>query len=124
MIRFILVSGALNAFLAVACGAFAAHVLKQRLDEYYLAIFDTGAEYQMYHALALVLTGILYGLQPQAMLSAAAWCFFAGIILFSGSLYTLALTGIKWLGMITPIGGLCLLAGWVLLAISQAGTKS
>lgn len=108
---------ALNGFLAVACGAFAAHGLRARLPADLLAIFQTGVQYQMYHALALLAVGLL-GLQlgSSGLLRASGFLFIAGIVIFSGSLYVLSLTGIRWLGAITPIGGVAFLAGWVLLA--------
>lgn len=97
-------------FLDVALGAFAAHGLKGRLTPEMLTIFETGARYQAYHALALLLLAALRG--PDK----AGWCFAGGIVLFSGSLYLLALTGERRLGMITPLGGLLFLAGWAVFA--------
>lgn len=108
--------GALNAFISVAAGAFGAHALKTRLDEYSLGIFETGARYQMYHALALVLVGLFAAARPEASVGAAGWAFVAGIALFTGSLYALAFTGIKVLGAVTPFGGLGFLVGWALFA--------
>ena len=110
-----LLIAAINGFIAVAAGAFAAHALAERLDAHMLDVFQTGARYQMYHALALGLIGIL---PPGKHLNCAGWCFTLGIILFSGSLYALALTGVTWLGAITPFGGGLFLAGWVLLGVS------
>lgn len=108
---------ALNGFLAVGCGAFAAHGLRARLPADLLAIFQTGVQYQMYHALALLAVGLLgLHLGSSGLLRASGWLFIAGIVIFSGSLYVLSLTGIRWLGAITPIGGVAFLAGWVLLA--------
>jgi uncharacterized membrane protein YgdD (TMEM256/DUF423 family) len=107
--------GALNAAVAVAAGAFAAHALKERLAERSLAIFETGARYHMYHAVAMVLAGMLVATRGA---STAGWLFQAGIALFSGSLYALALTDVKGLGALTPIGGLAFLAGWLWLAWS------
>ena len=104
-------AGAINAAIAVAAGAFAAHGLRSRLEARALEVFETGARYHMYHALAMVLCGLLVMTKP-------GWTFQAGIVLFSGSLYALALTDIKVLGAITPFGGLAFLAGWVWLAIS------
>ncbi|MBI5246104.1 MAG: DUF423 domain-containing protein [Elusimicrobia bacterium] len=100
-------------FLAVGLGAFGAHALKTRLTPEMLAIFETGVKYQVYHALALLLLAALRG--P----SKAAWCFSAGIVLFSGSLYILAFTGIRKFGAITPIGGLLFLAGWLIVLFSR-----
>ena len=104
--------GAINAALAVAAGAFGAHGLKDRLDANALGIFETGARYHMYHALALVLCGII----ATKGATTAGWILQAGIVIFSGSLYALALTGVKGLGAITPIGGLAFLVGWAYLA--------
>jgi len=110
--------GALNAAIAVGAGAFAAHGLRERLDARALEVFETGARYQMYHALALVLAGVLASSALVRGASTAGWLFQGGIVLFSGSLYVLALTGIKGLGAITPLGGLAFLAGWLWLAWS------
>jgi uncharacterized membrane protein YgdD (TMEM256/DUF423 family) len=104
--------GALNAVIAIVAGAFGAHGLRERLDERALDVFEIGARYHMYHALAIVLVGIIATRGAHA----AGWLFQAGIVLFSGSLYAIALTGASGLGRITPIGGLAFLAGWVWLA--------
>ena len=104
--------GAINAALAVAAGAFGAHGLKERLDASALAVFETAARYHMYHALALVLCGII----ATKGATTAGWILQAGIVIFSGSLYAIALTGVKGLGAITPIGGLAFLVGWAYLA--------
>jgi uncharacterized membrane protein YgdD (TMEM256/DUF423 family) len=109
--------GALNAFLAVAAGAFGAHALKSRLTPDMLAVFETGARYQMYHALGLLAVGALVALGRST--GAAGWLMLAGIVLFSGSLYALALTQVRVLGAITPLGGLCFLIAWLWLAISM-----
>jgi uncharacterized membrane protein YgdD (TMEM256/DUF423 family) len=101
--------------LSVAAGAFGAHFLKASLSEYAINIFNTAVQYQMYHGLALVLLGIYRERQTMSE-KLSGWCFVFGIILFSGSLYGLALTGIKWLGALTPIGGLLFLTGWLLFA--------
>jgi uncharacterized membrane protein YgdD (TMEM256/DUF423 family) len=103
-------------FVAVAAGAFCAHALKNRLDARALEIWETAARYQVYHALALFLVAWLETRTPVKTVAAAGWCFFAGTMLFSGSLYALALTGIRSLGAITPIGGALFLAGWLALA--------
>lgn len=107
--------GALNAFLAVAAGAFGAHALKSRLTPDMLAVFETGARYQMYHALGLLAVGALVAFGRPT--GASGWLMLAGIVLFSGSLYALALTGVRALGAITPVGGLCFLAAWLWLAV-------
>jgi uncharacterized membrane protein YgdD (TMEM256/DUF423 family) len=104
--------GAGFAFLAVALGAFGAHSLKAILTPDMLTVFETGVRYQMYHALALLAVGWAANQYPQGSLHIAGWLFVAGILLFSGSLYVLALSGVRWLGAITPLGGVCLLAGW------------
>jgi uncharacterized membrane protein YgdD (TMEM256/DUF423 family) len=109
--------------LAVALGAFGAHALQSRLPADRLAIFETGVRYQMYHALALV--GVAFVLQAggrAALATSAGWAFVAGIVIFSGSLYALVLTGVRAWGAVTPIGGLALLAGWALLALAASRT--
>lgn len=120
MDRLFLALGALSGFISVAAGAFGAHALKQRLAPELLVTFETGARYQMYHALAMVLVALLVGRAggESRVLVASGWLFVAGTVLFSGSLYALALTGIRPLGAITPIGGLAFLGGWLALAWS------
>lgn len=112
--------GAVNAALSVAAGAFGAHALKAQLPEAMLVTFETGARYHMYHALALIAVGLVLGSRPSGLLSAAGWAFTAGIVLFSGSLYALALSGVRGLGAITPLGGVAFLAGWVLFAVAAS----
>ena len=114
--NWMIAAGALNGALAVMAGAFGAHGLKAKLAPELLATWHTGAEYHMYHALALVLAGVVAGAAPTTTLNAAGIALAAGMLLFSGSLYLLALTGVKWLGAITPLGGLAFIAGWLLLA--------
>jgi uncharacterized membrane protein YgdD (TMEM256/DUF423 family) len=109
--------GAVSGFVAVAAGAFGAHALRARLSPELLAVFETGARYQMYHALALLAVAWMLGWWPGPWPARAGWLFLAGTVLFSGSLYLLALTGIRWLGAITPLGGLAFLAGWICLAL-------
>jgi uncharacterized membrane protein YgdD (TMEM256/DUF423 family) len=104
-------AGALNAAIAVAAGAFAAHGLRDHLEPRALEVFETAARYQMYHALAMILAGLLVARTP-------GWIFQLGIALFSGSLYVLALTDVKALGAVTPFGGLAFLVGWLWLAWS------
>ena len=106
--------GAVNAAIAVAAGAFGAHGLRDRLEPRALEIFETAARYQMYHALALVLCGVI----ATRGAATAGWLLQLGIVVFSGSLYALALTGVKGLGAITPLGGLAFLIGWSWLAWS------
>jgi uncharacterized membrane protein YgdD (TMEM256/DUF423 family) len=113
-----LLIGALFAFLGVAFGAFGAHGLRGRLSPEMLAVFETGVRYHMYHALALIATAAFMSKLDGRAVTAAGWCFTAGIFIFSGSLYALALTGVTVLGAITPIGGLAFLAGWILLAVA------
>ena len=108
--------GALAAFIAVALGAFAAHGLKARLDPTLLATFETGVRYHMYHALALLAVGWAATRWPGPAVNASGWLFVGGIVIFCGSLYALSLTGVRWLGAITPLGGLAFLVGWLCLA--------
>jgi uncharacterized membrane protein YgdD (TMEM256/DUF423 family) len=116
MDRLFFTFGSLSAFLAVALGAFGAHALKARLDADLLALFETGVRYQMAHALALLAVGWACTRWPGTAVTASGWLFVAGTVFFSGSLYTLALTGVRWLGAITPIGGVAWLAAWLCLA--------
>jgi uncharacterized membrane protein YgdD (TMEM256/DUF423 family) len=105
--------------LGVALGAFGAHALSARLTSDLLATFETGVRYHFYHALALIGVVVAIGRWPQSNLPViAGWLFVAGILIFSGSLYVLALTGIRWLGAITPIGGVAFIAGWICLALA------
>lgn len=110
--------GSLFAFIAVAAGAFGAHALRQKLNADLLSIFEVGVRYQMYHALALLCVGFANGMFPHPLISVAGWLFVAGIIIFSGSLYLLALSGIRTWGAITPIGGTLMLIGWLCLIIA------
>ena len=107
--------GAASAFIAVALGAFAAHGLKARLGADLLAAFETGVRYQMFHALALLAVAWACTRWPGALVQASGWLFVAGTVLFSGSLYALALSGVRGLGIVTPFGGLAFLAGWLCL---------
>ena len=118
MDRTFLLAGAVAGIVAVAFGAFGAHGLRGRLSPDMLAVFETGVRYHMYHALALLLTAAMAQRLDSRAIVAAGWSFVAGIVLFSGSLYLLAVTGVTILGAITPIGGVAFLAGWVLLAVS------
>lgn len=113
MAKLFLMLAALNGFLAVGLGAFAAHGLKSRLSADLLAVFQTGVQYHMYHALALLGAGLLAIHYPTSVfVRVSGFAFVAGILLFSGSLYVLSLTGVRWLGAITPLGGLAFLLGW------------
>lgn len=116
--RLYLAAGAVSAFVAVAAGAFGAHALKARVPADLLAVFEVGVRYQMYHALALVGCAWAVTRWPGPLVTAAAVLFIAGTLIFSGSLYALALTGLRGLGAITPIGGLAFLAGWLCLAMA------
>jgi uncharacterized membrane protein YgdD (TMEM256/DUF423 family) len=113
-----LLLGALAAFLAVAIGAFGAHGLRGRLSPEMMAVFQTGVQYHMSHALALILVAGIMGRMSGWLIQTAGWCFVAGIVFFSGSLYLLAVTGVTILGAVTPIGGLLFLAGWACLAFA------
>jgi uncharacterized membrane protein YgdD (TMEM256/DUF423 family) len=113
-----LLLGAVAAFLAVALGAFGAHGLRGRLSPEMMAVFQTGVQYHMAHALALILVSVIMGRMDGRLIHIAGWCFAAGIVFFSGSLYLLAITGVTILGAITPIGGLLFLAGWACLAFA------
>ncbi len=112
--------GAISAFLSVGAGAFGAHALRARLSPELLAVFETGARYQMYHALGLVAAAWAAERWSGGAAAVAGWLFVAGTILFSGSLYALALTGIRVLGVVTPFGGVAFLAGWLALAWAAA----
>ncbi|MGG0671069.1 DUF423 domain-containing protein [Lederbergia citrisecunda] len=118
---FFIIAGAVNAALAVALGAFGAHALKERLSERYLAIWETAVQYQMFHAIGLIAIGILMSASlfgQSTTLTWAGYLLLAGIIIFSGSLYILSLSGIGILGAITPIGGVAFIVGWILLIIA------
>jgi Uncharacterized small membrane protein len=110
--------GCTFSFLGVALGAFGSHVLKQKLAPEMLQVFETGVRYQMYHAFALFVVAWALHSWNIAGAATSGWLFIAGILLFSGSLYALALSGMKWFGAITPFGGLCFLLGWLWLAWS------
>lgn len=110
--------GAVSALVSVAAGAFGAHGLRARLTPEYLAVFETAARYQMYHALGLLAVAWAVTRWPGSLAGWAGWLFVVGTVLFSGSLYTLALTGAQWLGAITPLGGAAFLAGWVCLILA------
>lgn len=109
-------AGALSAFTGVALGAFGAHGLKSHLSSEMMGIFETGVRYQMYHAGGIILAAIAAASQfaPGRWMTRACWCFAGGSLLFSGSLYALALTDFRWFGAVTPLGGILFLAGWVL----------
>lgn len=125
MTRIFMAIAAILAGIAVAAGAFASHALKEKLTERALEIFETGARYQMYHSLALLLVAVLLSRAEasQTPLLASGSAFLVGIALFSGSLYALSLSGINWLGAITPLGGAAFLVGWSCLAIAALSYK-
>ncbi len=120
--KILIALGGLSGLLSVAAGAFGAHALKKHLSADMLAIFETGNRYQMYHALALILIGMLARTRPSGPLHASGWSMVIGTLIFSGSLYALALSGQRWLGAITPIGGTAFLIGWGLLAYAALKT--
>lgn len=122
MIRVFFFLGALSALIGVAAGAFGAHVLKGRISAELMIVFEKGARYQMYHAFALMAAAWAQMKWPSTIVLAGGWLFAIGTILFSGSLYLLSLSGVRWLGAITPLGGLSFLAGWACLA--RAALKS
>ncbi len=113
--RFYICAG-IAGFVGVALGAFGAHGLKSRLEPDLLAVFETGVRYQMYHVLALCAAAWGWARWPGRWFALAGWAFIAGIVIFSGSLYLLAVTGQRWLGAITPLGGVAFIAGWAALA--------
>ncbi len=116
-------AAALSGFLSVAFGAFGAHGLKGVLDAYSSAIFETAVQYQMFHTLGLLAIGVLQVSYPQRSFKVSGWCFLIGIAFFSGSLYILALSGLSWMGAITPIGGTAFLIGWGALVYQVRGLR-
>lgn len=118
MVKFWFISAAISGFLSVALGAFGAHTLKDILNEYGRSIFEKAVLYQMFHTAALFAVGVIQRFDEETSFSIAGWGFFIGIILFSGSLYVMATTGIKWPGAITPIGGIAFLLGWFWFVVS------
>ena len=112
--KIFLALGSLNAMLAVILGAFGAHGLKTRLTENMLAVYQTGVQYHIYHALGLIVVGlVIMQLQPSIWFKSAGWLMLAGILLFSGSLYILSITQLRWLGVITPFGGTMFIFAWL-----------
>ena len=118
MSRIILLTATVFLTLAVMIGAFGAHVLKPKITDDLMQVYRTGVEYHFYHALGLLLIGLLAFQFPSPMIGWSAFFLSAGIVLFSGSLYLLALTGTKWLGAVTPLGGVSFIAGWILLFVA------
>ncbi len=116
--------GAISGFLGVAFGAFGAHGLASQVDARALEVFETGARYQMFHSLALLALGALENGKRSRGTTVAGWAFVAGIVVFSGSLYLLAVTGQRWLGAVTPLGGISFMVGWIALAYTAfSGAK-
>lgn len=126
IVRIFMAIAASFAGLSVILGAFASHALKERLSDHALEIWETGTKYQMYHALALLLIALLLSRTETASTSliVAGYAFIVGVVLFSGSLYYLSLSGIKWLGAITPLGGVAFILGWVYLIVAAWGLKT
>ena len=122
-INLIIAFGAFNAFIAVAAGAFAAHGLKDILSAEYLSTFKTAADYQLMHGIGLIIIGLINKQNTNRCNIAAAVFMLVGIILFSGSLYLLTLTGTRWLGIITPFGGVCFLIAWLTLGFNYLLSK-
>jgi uncharacterized membrane protein YgdD (TMEM256/DUF423 family) len=117
--KIFLLVGSINAALAVGLGAFGAHGLRSRLSEDLLSTYQTGVQYHFYHALGLFAVALVASLLPESTLVKwSGWLMLAGIVLFSGSLYLLSLTGIRWLGAITPLGGVAFISAWLLLALA------
>ncbi|MGE7716091.1 Uncharacterized membrane protein YgdD, TMEM256/DUF423 family [Priestia megaterium] len=117
--KLFLIIGAINAMLAVALGAFGAHGLEGKISEKYLEVWKTGVQYQMFHAMGLFVIAFLLSKFPQSsLLTASGWVMFAGIVLFSGSLYVLSTSGIKVLGAITPLGGVAFIVAWILIIVA------
>ena len=119
MLKYVIGIGAFMGLISVVLGALGAHILKGHLDAEALHIFETGARFQMYHAVILIITGLIYGIWGSKLLIVAGGFFLIGTLIFSGSLYALALSDIKILGAIAPIGGLSLMAGWAFLIIAS-----
>ncbi|MBI1372657.1 MAG: DUF423 domain-containing protein [Phycisphaera sp.] len=115
--RFVILAGILGC-TGVIAGAFGAHGLEGRLDAHMLDVWNTGARYQIYHAIALLGAAWVCERFPGRAATVAGWLFVVGVVIFSGSLYALALSGIKWLGAVTPLGGLALIVGWALLGVA------
>lgn len=120
MERLFVVLGAVSGAISVGAGAFGAHALRERLEPRMLEVFETAARYQMYHALALFAVAWAASRFPGVLTTSSGWLFVAGTLLFSGSLYAMTFTGIRALGAITPIGGVCFIAGWICLALAAA----
>jgi uncharacterized membrane protein YgdD (TMEM256/DUF423 family) len=116
MERVFFILGALSALLGIAAGALGSHALKSRMSVEMLSVFEVGVRYQMYHAFALIAAAWAQAKWPSRLVTAGGWFFVSGTILFCGSLYLLSVSGIRWLGALTPVGGLAFMAGWACLA--------
>ncbi len=123
MVKVFAALGGAFAMLSVACGAFGAHALRARLDERALEVWETAASYQMYHGLGLLAVAWILAQTQSTAATVAGWAMVVGVVVFSGSLYTLSLTGIKWLGAITPIGGVAFIVAWIALIVAATGLE-
>jgi len=121
--KFLLLA-AISAFIGVAAGAFGAHGLEPILSADLLAVYETGVRYELFHAAGLLFVGLAADRWPKAGWGRVGWMFVAGTVLFSGSLYLLALTGVRWLGAVTPLGGVCFLLGWIFAAAASLRSVS
>ncbi len=118
MARVFVILGSINMLIAVALGAFGAHIVRDLISGHYYTIYQTGVDYHMFHSLGILLVGIIALKIPGKQINWSGWLLFIGIVIFSGSLYVLSLTGISIIGAITPIGGVSFLIGWLLLALA------
>ena len=119
MYKLFLILGSINAAVAVSMGAFGAHSLKTKISEDMLSVFQTAVQYHFYHSLGLMIIGVLtISIKPEKYLGVAGWMMFIGITLFSGSLYILSTTATRWVGIITPFGGIAFIVSWVLIAVA------
>jgi len=120
MAKLFIFLGSSSAMLAVMLGAFGAHALKNRFDDYAMGVFQTAVQYHFYHSFALLTVGVIALSQPHTvLLKTSGYLFFVGLLIFSGSLYILSLTGLRWLGAVTPLGGLAFIAAWACLAAAS-----
>ena len=120
MAKLFITLASLSGLLAVLFGAFGAHALKDKLDAYSMGVFETAVQYHFYHSFALLAVGVIALSQPPTvLLQSSGWLFLIGLVVFSGSLYLLSLTGVRWLGAVTPLGGLAFIGGWACLAAAS-----
>jgi len=117
--RTFITAGAIGGFLSVGFGAFGAHAIKAAISPELMAVYQTAVDYQFFHSLGLILIGLIFQQQQNKLIIISGWLMIAGILIFSGSLYILSLSGIRWLGAITPVGGTAFIAAWLLLAIGS-----